>query len=312
MRFHITDAKAGRFQASRNEVDEDIVDMEVVITITAYCRFTIERNLDCLAVVSAEVDSDRLTRCRASDIVINILRTCVIPEAKYRPAITVVGRDQDCELIVCLSVCLNLNQRIRVLGQSQVEGQLYITRYINSRSCQPVLTGSTEDIHLRMVIKYAITGIEVPSGGSSSQRPAVQNICEQATITRPIIRGRGSSKLLLERSAVSGLEVDSSGPAILALASSLYLYLVCRAGLETGDLIRALYVRNQYGIGTLDVTEVEACLTIGIPADFSRIRTRSSCEIVRRLASFSRTEGELTPNANAIFATAVRTYVHVI
>ena len=107
-------------------------------------------------------------------------------------------------------------------------------------------------------------------------------------------------------------KVQGLRPVIL-VASYLYLNIIVICIIKVCQCIRTLYILNQYGIRTVDVTQVEACLAITVPVDRSGVDGDiSSCEVVRQLARLSRTEGDITPNAVTILSTAVRTYVYGI
>ena len=107
-------------------------------------------------------------------------------------------------------------------------------------------------------------------------------------------------------------KVQGLRPVIL-VASYLYLNIIVICIIKVCQCIRTLYVLNQYGIRTVDVTQVEACLAITVPVDRSGVDGDiSSFESIRQLARLSRTERGCSPEARTIGLTAVRTYVHVI
>ena len=101
---------------------------------------------------------------------------------------------------------------------------------------------------------------------------------------------------------------------VLLITSHLNLNVVVNCILEFPYYVRTCYVIDS--INPIDaihaITQVEACLLIGIPADNRRIRRDIRCsEICRLLASTCGTEGDRAPSTEAILV-AVRTYVHVI
>ena len=98
--------------------------MQVVIRV-AGCRFAVERNLDGLTGIGAQVNQHLFADSGASYSVEHILRTGIVPLAKDRPRRTVVRRSQDNEPVVrtALSRCC---QGTGISRQRHIEAQLYI------------------------------------------------------------------------------------------------------------------------------------------------------------------------------------------
>ena len=168
MSENVRNIEALQLQASRNDIQRYIVDMDIVVS-TRNCRFTVESNLNILIIVSTEADSHRLTFCRACDIVIYILRTSVIPLTEDSPRSTLIGRNQYDELVILLLSCIHRSQGTRVLSQSHVEGQLVVGSQQNFRGYQPLVAACTIDIGTCMTIKYAIVCTKCPIGSGSKR-----------------------------------------------------------------------------------------------------------------------------------------------
>ena len=151
--------------------------------------------------------------------------------------------------------------------------------------------------------------------GSIDSGPA----CRQCPIRRRVIRCYAQViKVHAIREGgddvASRNEVIGCGPS-LCIASRLYLYGIGGSRSQSVDGIWACYaVHRRPVLAVRAITEVETCLTIGIPADSSGRNRDVICSYaVRQLASANGSERRAgTPSAGSVFAAAVGTYVEII
>ena len=124
----VGDSKVGGLGAGGDVVDTHVVDVQVVVSI-ACCRLAVECDGNALAGVVAQVDGNMLTDGSIGNIIVDILRTGVVPLAQDTPCLT-VGGDEDNELVVGAGG-LGSAEGTAVGGQSQVEAQLHVGLHID-------------------------------------------------------------------------------------------------------------------------------------------------------------------------------------
>ena len=181
------DMQTGRLRTSRNRVDEKIINMQVVITI-GYGGLAIERQTD--RTVEAGQVNCILCLIQRNIVVYILSGTVVRPLTENRPAFTIVGSNEYCKLIIRLVALRDCGIGSRRFAQCHIESQLDITRCLNYRRYEPVVTRRTVDIAVDMLAcKYTrCTAVKCPAYGCRSQICAIcQYLIQQARVTTPFV-----------------------------------------------------------------------------------------------------------------------------
>ena len=202
--------------------------MQVVVAASS-SGFTIEGNGDALPGIAAQVDGNRLAGSRTGDFVIDILGAFVVPLAQDSPGGSAIGGNQHDKLVVSLLSGVNSLQCTRILGQSQIEGELHIVLHRKGRSDQPVIAVGAIDVNSGMVVEHAVGGAEVPTASSGSQRCAAHHSAQQTGVSSPAVRNGCGGKTLIHRDAGSRVEV--AGDIVLAVVD---LHIVGRERIQAG------------------------------------------------------------------------------
>ena len=222
-------AEASRFQASRSLLNKHIIHVNVVITAGS-CRLTVESKHDRLTCICTHVDVIHFLTGN-SDIVIDILRTGVVPFAKNLPGLHAVCRYQHDEAIVQLLALIYLLQCARKLGQSQEERQLVarITnsqfRNRNSRRNQPLVATGSIDVRTCVVVKDTVVRAKDPTGstGQGCSTISLQLTCSH----NPTRRYRRTAERFCVRNTDHGRKTCSLVTAgVVAVTYALYAYLI--------------------------------------------------------------------------------------
>ncbi len=166
-----------------------VVDVQVVVGVE-HRRLGIEGDAHITTHIFSQVDAHLFARGGVSDIIVDILRTRVVPFTQDAPSIAVVKSYQHDESVV--GACgLGRRRVAAICSQGQVESEDIGCLNSVSRCDEPTLATCIPNLKIGVTIKHTVFRSKIPMRRFlATQFTAIYNIGQQSCLYFPTIRSK--------------------------------------------------------------------------------------------------------------------------